>query len=155
MPQKYHICKIIKDESAFNQPKRKTMEWLSKSCKNWELGMCENKKKTLLTYQHLWARKDVSKIINSLKIVDDYKHICVKDRKEKVVREFVIYGSKYNPNTSRTSKVCNDYREKEDKKRIRNEFIDEWYWNGHLKRRKIDHVFIPAEIACSTYEDSN
>ena len=35
------------------------------------------------------------------------------------------------------------------------EFKDEWYWNGYLITKKIDLVFKPAEIICSTYEASH
>ena len=44
-------------------------------------------------------------------IVDDHKdHTCDKCIKERSVKEFVIYGSKYNPNVSMICRVCNGYR---------------------------------------------
>ena len=71
------------------------------------------KKKTKaleLAYQHLWIREDGSKITDPWEIVDDHKdHACGKCRKEKSVKEFVIYGSKYNPKLSRVCRVCNGY----------------------------------------------
>ena len=50
-----------------------------------------------LTYQHLWIREDGSKITDPWEVVDDHKrHTCDKCGKENSVKEFVIYGSKYN-----------------------------------------------------------
>ena len=157
MPQKCTICKITEDESEFNQLKRKVE--LVKSCKECNLEMYEDKKKTLeLTYQHLWIRKDGSKVTDPWEIVDDHKrHNCTKCKKEKAVKEFAIYGSKCNPKLSKP-KVCkihNDYRRKEDERRQRDEFKEECYWNGHLIRRRTDHVSTPAKTACNTCEDSD
>ena len=97
------------------------------------------KKKTKaleLAYQHLWIREDGSKITDPWEIVDDHKdHACGKCRKEKSVKEFVIYGSKYNPKLSKVCRVCNGYRRFENERRKRGEYKEEWYWNGHLIRR--------------------
>ena len=69
-------------------------------------------------------------------IADNHKdHSCDKCRKEKSVKEFVIYGSKYNPNISMICRVCNGYCRFENERRKRGEFKEEWYWNGHLMRR--------------------
>ena len=82
------------------------------------------------TYQHLWIREDGSKITDPWEVVDDHKrHTGDKCGKEKSVKEFVIYGSKYNPKLSKVCKICNDYH------RFESEFKEEWYWNGHLIRR--------------------
>ena len=76
--------------------------------------------------QPLWIRKDGSKITDPWEIADDHKlHNCAKCRKEKVVWEFVIYGSRYNPKLSKTSKVCIDYHRKEDESCKRGEFKEE------------------------------
>ena len=46
-----------------------------------------------LTYQNLLIRKDGSKTIDLWEIVDDHKrHNYAKGRKERVAREFIIYG---------------------------------------------------------------
>ena len=34
--------------------------------------------------------------------------------------------------TQKVCKICNDYRRKENERRKRSEFKEEWYWNGHL-----------------------
>ena len=104
-------CKVsIKNasinEPVFNQLKRNKdkEEVLSKPFKECNLEMYENRKKALeLTYQHLWTRKDSRKFKNQCEIIDDHKHNnCAKCRKEKVVREFAIYGSKYYPKLCKT-----------------------------------------------------
>ena len=70
-------------KKTFNQLKRnKDKELvLTKSC-------IKIKKKALeLTYQHLWIRKDGSKIIDSREVLEDYKcRKCIKSRKEKNAR---------------------------------------------------------------------
>ena len=54
MPQKFAICKIIKDESELNQLRRNKEVGLAKSCKECNLVVYGSKKKALeLTYQHL------------------------------------------------------------------------------------------------------
>ena len=54
--------------------------------------------------------EDVSKITDPMKNVDDHKdHTCDVCRKEKSVKEFVIYGLKYNPKLSKACRVCNGY----------------------------------------------
>ena len=128
------ICKVLKDESEFNQIKRKYEVRLTKSFRDCNFKKSEEKRRTLeSTYQHLWIRKDGSKITDPWEIVDE-DHTCDKCRKEKSVKEFVIYGSKYNPKLSKVCcRVCNDYLESERRKR--GEFKEEWYWNGHLIRR--------------------
>ena len=137
MPQACTMCKVLKDESEFNQIKRNNEVRLAKSCRECNSKICEEKKKALeLAYQHLWIREDVSKITDPWEIVDDHKdHTCDKCRKGKSVREFVIYGSKYNPKLSKECRVCNGYRRFENKRRRGAEYKEEWYWNGHLIRR--------------------
>ena len=63
------------------------------------LKMYSNRKRALkLTYQHLWTRKDCSKLSDQCEIVDNHEHNnCAKCRKEKVVLLFAIYNSKYYP----------------------------------------------------------
>ena len=89
--------------------------------------MYENKKKALeLGYQQLRIRKDGSSFTERLlwEVTDDHKcHNCIKCRKGKVVREFVIYISKL----SKTCKNCNDYHRKENERHKRCKFKDEWY----------------------------
>ena len=51
------------------------------------------------------------------------------------MKEFVVYGSKYNPKLSKLCKICNDYRRFENERYKRGEFKEEWYWNGQLIRR--------------------
>ena len=64
MLQECTICKVIKNESEFT--------WLN---------------------QHLGIGEDGSKITDPWDIVDDHKHHTYdKCRKEKAVKEFVIYG---------------------------------------------------------------
>ena len=78
------------------------------------------------TYQHLPIREDGSILTDPWEIVDDHKgHTCDKSRKEKSVKEFVIYGSKYNPKLSKVCRVCNGYRRFEDERRKRGEFKEE------------------------------
>ena len=80
-----------------------------------------------LTYQHLCIREDGSKITDPWEVVDDHKrHTCDKCRKEKSVKEFVIYGSKYNPELSKVCKICNDYYRFENEGHKRGEFKEEW-----------------------------
>ena len=97
MPQVCTMCKILKDESEFNQIKRKSEVRLAKSCRECNLKKSEEKRRALeSTYQQLWIREDGSKITDPQEIVDDHKdHTCDKCRKEKLVKEFVIYGPKY------------------------------------------------------------
>ena len=98
---------------------------LTKSCKDCSLKKYENEKKGLkLTHQHFWIRKDGSKITDPWEIVYDHKRYnCTKYRKEKTVKESVIYGSKYNPKSCKVCKICNDYRRGEkDEKYKRGEF---------------------------------
>ena len=97
----------------------------------------EEKKRSLkLAYQHLWIRENGSKITDPWEIADDHKHhACDKCGKEKSVKEFVIYGSKYNPKLSKVYKIFHDYRRKENERRKRGEYKEQWYWNGHLIRR--------------------
>ena len=75
---------------------------------------------------------------------------------QKRKRSWGIYDIwlKINQKLCKTCKICIDYRRKEDERRKKGELKDEWNWNGHLLRRKTDHVSIPAEIVCSIYEDS-
>ena len=137
MPQVCIMCKMLKDESEFNQIKRSNEVKLAKSCREWNLKKSEEKRRALeSTHQHLWIREDGSKITDLWDIVDDHKdHACDKCRKEKSVKEFVTYGSKYNLKLSKVCRVCNDYRRLENERRKRGEFTEEWYWNGHLIRR--------------------
>ena len=137
MPQVGTLCKVFKNESEFNQIKRSNEVRLAKSCRECNLKKIEEKRRALeLTHQHLWIREDGNKITDPWEIVDDHKdHTCDKCRKEKSVKEFVIYCSKYNPNFSMICRVCNGYRRFENERRKRGEFKEEWYWNGHLKRR--------------------
>ena len=89
------MCKVFKDESEFNQLKRKNEVGLAKSCRE---------------------------------IRGDHKrHICHKCRKEKSVKEFVIYGSKYKPKLTKVCKRCNDYRRFENERRKRGEFKEKYY----------------------------
>ena len=136
MPQACAMCWVLKDESEFNQIKRNN-ERLAKSCRGRNSKKYEEKKKALeLAYQHLWIREDGSKITDPWEIADDHKHhTCDKCRKEKSVKEFVIYGSKYKPKLSKVCRVCNGYRRFENERRKRGEYKEEWYWNGHLIRR--------------------
>ena len=138
MPQACTMCKVLKDESEFNQIKRNNEMRLAKSCRECNSKKSEEKRRSLeLAYQHLWIREDGSKITDPWEIVDDHKdHTCDKCRKEKSVREFVIYGSKYNPKLSKVCKRCNDYRKFENERRKIGEFKEKWYWNGRLIRRK-------------------
>ena len=143
------MCKIIKGESAFNQSKRNRDKevGLTKSCKEYKLEMNENKQKALeLTYQHLQMRKSNSKITNPWKFVDDNKCLnCVKCRKEKAVKEFATYSSKYNPKLTKACKKCDDYLRKKYKRRKKGERKDEWQWNVHLIKRKTGHVSITQQ----------
>ena len=137
MPQVCTMCKVLKDKSEFNQINRNNEVRLAKSCRECNSKKSEGKRKALeSTYQHLWIREDGSKITDPWEVVDDHKrHTCDKCRKEKSVKEFVIYGSKCNPKLFKTCKRCNDYRRFENERRKRGEFKEEWYWNGHLIRR--------------------
>ena len=137
MPQVCTMCKLLKDESEFNQIKRNNEVRLAKSCRECNLKKSEEKRRALgSTYQHMWIREDGSKITDPWGIVDDHKdHTCDKCRKEKSMKEFVIYGSKYNPKLSKVCKVCNGYRRFENERRNRGEYKEEWYWNRHLIRR--------------------
>ena len=93
MPQVCTMCKVLKDESEVNQIKRNNEKRLAKSCREWNSKKYEEKKKTLeFEYQ-----EDGSKITDPWEIVYDHKDdTCDICRKEKSVKEFVIYGSKYN-----------------------------------------------------------
>ena len=72
--------------------------------------MKKKKRVMELEYQHLWIREDGSKITGPWEIVDDHKNnTCIICRKEKSVKEFVIYGSKYIPKLSKAYRVCNGY----------------------------------------------
>ena len=137
MSQACTMCKFLKDESGFNQIKRNNKVRLAKSCKECNSKKYEEKKNALeLAYQHLWIREDGSRITDPWEIVDDHKdHTCDKCRTEKSVREFVIYGSKYNPKLSKACRVCNGHRRFENETRKGGEYKKEWYWNGHLIRR--------------------
>ena len=107
-------------------------------------------------YQNLWIREYGSKITDTWVNDDDHKfHTSDMSRKEKSVKELVIYDSKFNPKLSKICKICNDCRRKENERLKRGEFKEEWYWNGHLLRRKTDHVSTPAKTACSADEDSD
>ena len=113
MPQVCTMCKVFKDESEFNQIKRNNEMRLAKSYSSeCNSKKYEEKKKALeLEYQHLCIREDGSKITDPWELVDDHKdHTCDVCRKEKSVKEFVIYGSKYNPKLTKACRVCNGYR---------------------------------------------
>ena len=133
MPQVCTICKALKDESEFNHIKRNYEVRLPKSCRECNFKKSVEKRRALeTTYQHLWIREDGRKLTDPWEIVDDHNnHTCDKCRKEKSVKEFVIYGSKYNPKLSKVCRVCNGYRRFENEKHKRGEFKEEWYWNGH------------------------
>ena len=137
MPQVCTICKVLKDESEFNQIKRNNEVRLAKSCRESNSKKSEEKRKALeSTYQHLWIWEDGSKIKDLLEVVDDHKRdTCHKCGKEKSVKWFVIYGSKYNPKLSTVCKICNNCCRLENERRKRGEFKEEWYWNRHLIRR--------------------
>ena len=63
MSKVYTMCKVLKDESEFNQIKRNNEVRLAKSCRESNFKKSEEKRRTLeLTYQHLWIREDGSKI---------------------------------------------------------------------------------------------
>ena len=131
------MCKVLKDESEFNQIKRNSEVNLAKPCRECNLKKYEEKRRALeLTHQHLWTRQDDSKITDRWEIVENHKdHTCDKYRKEKSENEFVIYGSKYNRNISKLCGVCNGYRRFENERPKKGEFKEEWYWNEHLIRR--------------------
>ena len=156
IPQKRAICKIIKDESAFNQLKRNIYKniGLTKSSIDYELEMHQNKKKTLkLRYRNLQMRKDHSKITDPYEVVDDHNCLnCIECRKEKSVKEFVTYGSKCNPKLSKICKNCDDYLRKEHERQKRGEFKDEWHWTEHLVKRKTGHASAPEKC---TYVDAS
>ena len=137
MPQVCTMCKVLKDESEFNQIKRNNEVRLAKSCTECNLKNSEQKRRALeSTYQHLWIREDGSKITDMWEVVEDLKrHTCDKRRKEKSVKEFVVYGPKYNPKVSKVCTICNDYRRFENERYKRGEFKEEWHWNGQLIRR--------------------
>ena len=83
--------------------------------------------------------EDVSKITDPMKNVDDHKdHTCDVCRKEKSVKEFVIYGSKYNPKLSKACRVCNGYRRFQNEicneRRKKDEYKKERCWNGYLQK---------------------
>ena len=83
--------------------------------------------------------EDGSKITDLWEIADDHKdHTCDVCRKEKSVKEFVIYGSKYNPKLPKACRVCNGYRrfqnEIRNERRKKGEYIKEWRWNGYLQK---------------------
>lgn len=66
MSQICTICEIIKDKSEVNQLKRNKEVRLTKSSKDCNLEMYENKKKNLeLTCQYLRIRRDGSKTADS------------------------------------------------------------------------------------------
>ena len=75
-----------------------------KLCEKCNLEMYNNRKRALkLTYQHLWTRKDCSKLTDQCQIDDNHKHdTCAKCRKEKVLLLFMIYNSKYYPKLFKT-----------------------------------------------------
>ena len=55
------MCKVLKDESEFNQIKRNNKVRLEKSCTECNLKKYEGKRRALeSTYQHLWTREDGS-----------------------------------------------------------------------------------------------
>ena len=118
MTQACTTCEVLKDKLEFNQIKRNNEVRLENSCKESNLTKYEEKRRVLeSTYQHLWAREDGSKLTDPWEIVDDHKdHTCDKCRKEKSVKEFVIYGSKYNPKFSKVCWVCNGYRRFENER---------------------------------------
>ena len=127
MPQIGTICKIVKGELKFNHIERNKDLRPAKSCKECKSKKSEEKRRALeSTYQHLWIWKDGSKITDPWEVVDDHKrHTCNKCRKVKSVKEFAIYGSKYNPKLSRVCKICNDYRRKENERCKRGGFKEE------------------------------
>ena len=85
MPQVCTMCKVLKDESEFNQIKRNNEVRLVKPCRECNLKKYEEKRRALeSTYQHLWTREDSSKITDRWEIVKNHKdHTCDKYRKEK------------------------------------------------------------------------
>ena len=119
MPQACTICKVLKDKSEFNQIKRNNEVRIAKSCRECNSKKYEEKRKALVSaYQYLWIREDGSKITDPWEVADDHMHhTCDKYRKEKSVKEFVIYGSKYNPKLSKACRVCNGYRRFENERR--------------------------------------
>ena len=125
MPQVCTMCKVLKDESEFNQVKRNNEVRLAKSCRQCNSKKYAEKRKTLeSTYQHVWIREDGSKITDSWEIVDDHKdHTCYKCRKS--VKKFVMYGSKYSPKLSKACRVCNGYRRFENERRT-GRMVLEW-----------------------------
>ena len=63
MPQVCTMCKVLKDESEFNQIKKNNEVRLVKPCRECNLKKYEEKRRALeSTYQHLWTREDSSKI---------------------------------------------------------------------------------------------
>ena len=137
MSQVCTMCKVLKDESEFNQIKRNSEVNLAKPCRECNLKKYEEKRRALeSTHQHLWTREDDSKITDRWEIVENHKdHTCDKYRKEKSENEFVIYGSKYNRNISKLCGVCNGYHRFENERPKKGEFKEEWHWNEHLIRR--------------------
>ena len=107
---------------------------LAKSCRECNSKKYEEIKKVLeLQYQHLWIRKDGRKITDPWEIVDDQKdHTCDICRKEKSAKEFVIYGSKYNPKLTKACRVCNGYRRFQNERSKEGQYKEECYWNEHL-----------------------
>ena len=63
------------------------------------LEKCSDKENALeLTYHLFGIRRNGGTITDPWKIVDDHKHNnCVLSRKGKILRDFVIYFSEYNP----------------------------------------------------------
>ena len=129
MPQVYTMCKVLKDESEFNQVKRNNEVRLAKSCRQCNSKKYVEKSKALeSTYQHVWIREDSSKITDLWEIADDHKdHTCYKCRKS--VKKFVTYGSKYSPRLSKACRVCNGYRRFENERRT-GRMVLEWAFDG-------------------------
>lgn len=69
----------------------------------------------------------------------------VSCRKEKLVRNIVIYGSRCNCTLSKTCKIGLDYCRKEDGRYKRGYFKSEWYCNVHIVRIHTGYVSAPAE----------
>ena len=67
------MCKVLKDESEFNQIKRNSEVNLAKPCREYNLKKYEEKRRALeLTHQHLWTRQDDSKITDRWEIVENH-----------------------------------------------------------------------------------
>ena len=123
--------------------KRKKDIWsYAKSCK--ECNLKKKKEQDDREFEkdkHLWIRKNGTMITDPWEVLNDgLLHECIYCKIKKKARMFNIMGSKFCPKLSKGCSWCINCNRREVFRREQRFVKEEWYWNGHLIRRRSKRI---------------